>query len=96
MNIRTIGSRQTTEKARLVLYSKPGCHLCERMKEEMSKAACGDLYTLKEIDIESDPDLFQRYRFEIPVLLINGVEVFRHRLRAEEFRAYLTGYATDT
>jgi glutaredoxin len=74
-------------KACVVLYSKPGCHLCEEMKAEMSKAGCVDLYSLEEINIESDAELFARYRFEIPVLCINGVEAFRHRLIAEEFKA---------
>lgn len=77
-------------KARIVLYTKPGCGLCEEMKEEMTKAGCGELYTLEELDIEKDADLFAQYRFEIPVLCINGVEAFRHRLRAEDFRAYVT------
>ena len=77
-------------KARVVLYSKPGCHLCEEMKAEMSKAGCADLYSLEEINIESDAALLARYRSEIPVLWINGVEAFRHRLLAEEFKARVT------
>ena len=77
-------------KARVVLYSKPGCHLCEEMKEEMSRAGCSDLYELEEVNIEDDPDLFARYRYEIPVLSINGVEAFRYHLRANEFRNYVT------
>jgi hypothetical protein len=77
-------------RTRVVLYTKPGCGLCEEMKQEMSNADCVGLYTLEEIDIESDPELFARYRYEIPVLFINGVEAFRHRLRADEFKAYVT------
>ena len=77
-------------KVRVVLYTKPGCGLCKEMKEEMSRSGCVGLYTLEEIDIESDPELLARYQFEIPVLFINGVEAFRHRLRADEFRACVT------
>lgn len=76
-------------KLRLVLYSKPGCHLCEEMKAEMSRAAVSDLYTLDEVNIESDAALMERYQFEIPVLCINGVEAFKYRLLADEFRARL-------
>jgi glutaredoxin len=76
-------------KARVVLYSKPGCHLCEEMKAEMASAGCSDHFTLAEINIELDPELLERYRYDIPVLTINDVEVFRHRLRAEEFKIYL-------
>ena len=77
-------------KARVVLYTKPGCHLCDVMKAQMSAARCDELYTLEEVDIEKDPELSARYRYEIPVLCINGVEAFRHRLSAEDFRAHVT------
>lgn len=60
------------------------------MKTQMSAAGCEDLYTLEEVDIEKDAELFARYRYEIPVLCINGVEAFRHRLNAEEFRGHIT------
>jgi len=87
-----MGSRQeeeVTAKLRLVLYSKPGCHLCDEMKAEMSRAACDDLYSLEEVNIESDPALFHRYRHEIPVLCINGIEAFKYRLQADEFRTWV-------
>jgi glutaredoxin len=80
-------------KARVVLYTKPGCGLCEEMKAQMLSANCDDLYTLEEVDIEEDAELFARYRYEIPVLFINDVEAFRHRLSADEFRAYITSFA---
>ena len=56
----------------------------------MSNSGCAEFYELAEVDIENDPELFARYQFEIPVLFINGVEAFRHRLRADEFKAYVT------
>lgn len=74
----------------MVLYTKPGCHLCEEMKEVMSQSGCAELYSLEEVDIESDAELFARYQYEIPILFINGVEAFRHRLRPDEFKEYLT------
>ena len=79
--------------ARVVLYTKPGCHLCEEMKQQMRAADCDELYTLEEFNIENDPAIYARYRYEIPVLWIEGVEAFRHRLRAEEFRRYVTSLA---
>lgn len=79
------------EKAKVILYTKPGCHLCAEMKLEIQRAGCAELYALAEVNIEAEPDLLARYRYEIPVLFIDGVEAFRHRLRAEEFKARLTG-----
>jgi len=77
-------------KVQVTLYSKPGCHLCEEMKLEIARANCAEVFDLEEVNIESNPELWTRYRFDIPVLLIDGVEMFRHRLTAEEFRERIT------
>lgn len=63
------------------------------MKRELAKADCAELYALEEINIESDADLFDRYRYDIPVLMIDGAEAFRHRLTAESFRTYIKEHA---
>ncbi len=88
--IRLSGRNGVPEKAHLILYTKPGCHLCDEMKREIQRAGCAELYALAEVNIETDSDLLAQYRYEIPVLLIDGVEAFRHRLRAEDFKARLT------
>jgi len=80
-------------KIGIVLYTKPGCGLCEEMKQEISKAGIDDSYILEEVNIATDPDLFHRYRYDIPVLMINGVEAFRHRLTANEFKSYVASLA---
>ena len=81
-------------KVQAVLYTKKDCSLCDKMKRQMALANCSELYSLQEVDIETDAELFTKYRYDIPVLSINGVEVFRHRLTADEFRAYITSLST--
>jgi glutaredoxin len=83
--------KSTSAKARVIIYSRPGCHLCDEAREAIESAGCLDEYTLEEINIESDPDLLRRYRYDIPVITINGVEAFRHRLTSEAFRERLRG-----
>ncbi len=80
-------------KVRVILFTKPGCGLCEEMKHQISLANCEEIYTLTEVNIEDEPGLYAQYRFEIPVLAINGIEAFRHRLSADDFRAYVTSVA---
>jgi glutaredoxin len=85
---------ETTEsgdppKARVTLYTRPGCHLCDEAKQAMRAALCEEQYTLREINIDLDPDIARRYGWDIPVILINGVETFRHRLTASEFKREL-------
>jgi glutaredoxin len=79
----------TPAKAHLIIYSRPGCHLCDEAKQAIESAGCQNEYTLEEINIESDPDLLSRYQYDIPVVTINGAEAFRHRLTAAEFRKKL-------
>ena len=74
------------ERVLVTLYTRPGCHLCDEAKEAMLAARCADEYTLDEVNIESDPRLLHSYRNDIPVILIDGIEVFRHRLASEDFR----------
>jgi len=83
-------------RIRVVLYTRARCSLCEDMKAEMKKAGVEGLYTLEEVDIEKDAELFSRYRYDIPVLCINGVEAFRHRLKPDEFKAYLTSLPAES
>ena len=73
-------------KARVLLYTKTNCSLCEKMKAQIKLANCDELYSLEEVDIERDAELFARYRYEIPVLSINGHDAFRYRLTAGDFR----------
>jgi glutaredoxin len=76
-------------KARVTLYTRPGCHLCEEAKQAMLAARCEGLYTLREINIDLDPDLVRRYGWDIPVVHLNGVETFRHRLTPSDFEREL-------
>ena len=72
--------------AQVTLYTRPGCHLCAAARDEILAAGCRDKYDLVEIDIDSDPALLARYGWDIPVVAINGVVAFKHRLTAADFR----------
>jgi hypothetical protein len=62
----------------LTLIGKPGCHLCDDARgvnrgvlDELGEA--GPAVTLGEVSILDDPELFDRYVEEIPVVLVNGI-----------------------
>ncbi len=63
------GARPTR---RATFYTKAGCHLCERAEELLE--ALQDDYDLRVtvVDITSDLMLFERYRYEIPVVAVEG------------------------
>ena len=72
----------------LTLLTRPACGLCEEFLVELR--ALGEQLPLPAItllDVDSDPQLARRYGLDIPVLLLDGVSVCRHRLdRAELIR----------
>lgn len=74
------------ETVRVTLYTRPGCHLCDEAKEAILAARCSLEYTLDEVNIETDPRLLHLYRNDIPVVMINDVEAFRHRLTSRDFQ----------
>ncbi len=67
----------------ITLYTKPNCSLCDQALEQIEWARRECAFELLEINILSDPALYERYKHEIPVVLLNGQEVFRHRLTCE-------------
>ena len=70
----------------VIIYSRPGCHLCDEAKEAILSAGCRDHFTLEEVNIESDDELLRKYKYDIPVIVIDGVESFIHRVAPEEFK----------
>ena len=70
----------------VIIYSRPGCHLCDEAKTAILSAGCGDQFVLEEINIESDEALLSKYRYDIPVITIDGVEAFIHRVSSQDFR----------
>jgi glutaredoxin len=66
--------------ATLTLYSKPGCHLCEDARQLAGELQPEFGFAIEEIDITGDEELFARYRYEIPVMLLDGVEIARGRI----------------
>ncbi len=60
---------------KVVLYTKADCSLCEDAKALLDRLYGRYPHLLEEIDITQDETLFARYRFQIPVLVINGREL---------------------
>jgi hypothetical protein len=83
-------SRSERRATVVLVYSRPGCHLCEqaieaivRMREE------GYGFELREVDIESDDLLFKRMLERIPVVEVDGRPVSELVLDQSALRARL-------
>jgi glutaredoxin len=63
----------------LTLYGKPGCHLCEDAHAAvLAVTAAREDVELREVDVTMDPVLERRYGLRIPVLELDGEELFQY------------------
>jgi len=73
----------------VVLYTRAGCHLCHEAKEQIRRAQAESLFAFREVDIDLDPELRERYNEEVPVVFIGGKKAFKYRIDPREFRKRL-------
>jgi glutaredoxin len=69
----------------VVLYGRPGCHLCDDARAMLERAGT----TFEERNIEADDELFRRYLERIPVIAIDGEEAFELVVEEQALRARL-------
>jgi hypothetical protein len=62
----------------VTLFHRPGCHLCDDARAALARvaAAPGVEFALEEVDIERDDALHRRYLERIPVVALDGEELF--------------------
>jgi glutaredoxin len=68
--------------ARLVMYSRPGCHLCDDARVVLLRV--GEPF--EEVDIESDDELLKRYLERIPVIALDGEELYDFFVDEQDLR----------
>ena len=74
---------------RVIVYSKPGCHLCEDAMRLLRDARAEFDLAIEEIDITTDRALFKNYFEKIPVLVIDDQVTLAAPIRMEDVRAAL-------
>lgn len=70
-------------QTQVTFYTKAGCHLCEEARDMLDDIAAQTPYELTEIDIRSNPEIFEEYRYRIPVIIVNNDTLLEGRI---EFR----------
>jgi len=67
----SLEAKEQTGLNKVVVYSKEGCHLCERVVAELQKLRNERLFEISVKDITTNSELFERYRNIIPVIVID-------------------------
>ncbi|RME46332.1 MAG: glutaredoxin family protein [Chloroflexi bacterium] len=76
---------------RVILYTKAGCHLCEKARDIILRVASDYPLTLDVVDITQDEALYRRYWNVIPVVEVEGGPTFVSKISEYRLRRALEG-----
>jgi len=69
----------------IVIYSKPGCGLCDKVKHQLRRLQPALGFKWREVSILDDAEAYERFKDDIPVVFINGEKAFQHHLDERQF-----------
>ena len=69
----------------VVLFTKPGCCLCDTVKAQLAKLRAMQTFELREVNILEDSSAYAKFSEEIPVVFIDGRKAFNYHLDEEAF-----------
>ena len=69
----------------IIIYSKPHCCLCERVKKQLMRLQRQHEFTLREVNILEDSAAYEMFKDEIPVIFVDGKKTFKYRLDEKRF-----------
>lgn len=73
----------------VTLYTRAACHLCEEAKVQMEPLLREFGAPLREVDIDTDPLLLERYTNDVPVIFLGAQKVAKHRVDLAQLRRQL-------
>ncbi len=76
----------------VTLYSKPGCHLCEDVKDHLCRLQRYHAFELREVNILEDRSAFEKFKDEIPVVFIDGKKAFKFYFDEKQFVRRIQGH----
>jgi hypothetical protein len=74
---------------KVILYSKPGCHLCEPVEDVILALRSVREFEFVVRNIEDDPVAFEKYKHAIPVVVVDGREIARYKLSRAQLESAL-------
>ena len=73
----------------VTLYTRPGCHLCEKAKADILPLLRRAGASLREVNIDADPVLRDRYNLDVPVIFLGARKVAKYRVDLPQFKRQL-------
>ena len=79
----------------VTLYTRVGCHLCEEAERVLREEQAAGGFALELVDIDRNPELVRRYGVRVPVVAVDGEELFEYEVPADLLRARLGRVRAD-
>ena len=74
---------------KVTLYGKKECCLCDEAMEILQKVALSIPFDFEKIDISDNQELLAEFGLKIPIIFVDGVQVFKYRVNEARFRSLL-------
>ena len=75
---------------KVLLYGKKECCLCDEAMVLLTRVSISLPFDLEKRDISGNPELLEKFGLKIPVIFVDGVEVFKYRVNEARLRSMLT------
>lgn len=72
----------------VTVYTRAGCHLCREAERVVARVAHGRA-EVRLVDIDAHPEITDRYTVRVPVVAVDGAELFEYQVDADALRAAL-------
>jgi glutaredoxin len=80
---------------RVTLYTRTGCHLCEEAERVLRQEQPAAGFGLELVDIDRDPALARRYGVRVPVVAVDGEDLFEYEVPLDLLRTRLDRVGAD-
>jgi len=77
-------------KPHITIFQRDGCHLCELAVNQLKELQADFEFELREVDIESDDQLHQRYLERIPVIALADEELYDFEIDLADLKTRLS------
>lgn len=74
-----------SRRPRVTVYTRASCGLCREAESVVARVAAGTA-DVEHVDIDADPALTERYTVRVPVVAVDGAELFEYVVDAEALR----------
>jgi glutaredoxin len=79
----------------VTLYTRVGCHLCEEAERVLRQEQAATPFRLELVDVDRDPALARRYGVRVPVVAVDGEDLFDYEVPVDLLRARLGRVTAD-